>query len=96
MALASLESMQNGEMGTDCSITTSVMGTCRPFLQLKICQGSGIPGRMDKMVEKGALELVDNPGLGYYSSLFGPEGAWRLATPDQSFEPERVCYTYQV
>ena len=41
-----------------------------PLLQLGLGQSLHSSGRDSKMLEKGALELVDQPAPGFYSRLF--------------------------
>ena len=50
------------------------------------------------MLEKGALELVDYPGSGYYSHLFMVRKAERggVASCDQLIKSEWLPYSHQV
>ena len=39
-----------------------------------------VRGEVRNLLEKGAIEVVENPGLGYYSKMFvrpKPDGSWR-------------------
>ena len=50
-----------------------------------------------KMLAKGTLEIVLDPGSGFYSRLFfWRKGDGRLASHDRSLSPERVCSSNSV
>ena len=48
------------------------------------------------MLQKGPLELVDQPSPGFYSHLFLVQKAMGLETHHRPFNPELVCHPYQV
>ena len=49
-----------------------------------------------KMLSKDALEIVLDPGPGFYSRLFLVEKVTGLATRDRPLSPERVCLPHPV
>ena len=51
---------------------------------------------VSKMLQKGALERVNQPSLGFYSHLFLVQKVTGLETCHQSVNPEWVCHPYQV
>ena len=52
---------------------------------------------MDKRLEKGTLELVDQTGLGFYSRLFLVQKEMGgVASCDRLIESEWICPPYEV
>ena len=51
---------------------------------------------VEKMFSKDALEIVLDPGPGFYSRLFLVEKVTGLATRDRPLSPERVCSSNSV
>ena len=51
-----------------------------PSCSLESLQVLALQEEIDKMIQKGALEIVDQPGLGFYSCLFlvKATGGWAL------------------
>ena len=48
------------------------------------------------MLEKWTLELVDQPGLGFYSHIFLIQKATGLEACYRPVDPERGCHPHQV
>ena len=51
---------------------------------------------VDKMLQKGALELVKHLGPGYYSRLFLVQKALRGWHPMIDLSNEWICHPYQI
>ena len=69
-----------------------------PYYGLSSVKAQALLGEVDKMLEKGILELVVHLGLGYYSWLFllATEGDGEVAPRDQLVESEQPSHPHQV